>query len=345
MERVMTKVIESRFHPSTPAAFILARVFRYNPRPYHNPISVCRLLYLRKVMVQSLIEKARRKVRVKLWLCAALALFSCACAATPPPDASSPRPNEPRYPVSMVESTDRQQAALAGWEKLTNEQGIARPPAPELQPVTASLRSLPALPMPLYLPKVGDNTAQSKQQLGDDATTESLRRFINDNARLFGVDPQQLSLILLTDAADGTRKAKYQQRPFRYPIRGGFGELEISFTADRRILQITSTCIPEIEQLQRAGAGIRPKLSADEVARRMIGRSFTYTAAAGNTETRSIETSDVVTVHELVVYPVLRPGQDALDFHLAWEVLVGREQKRAVYVDAITDEIIAATPV
>jgi hypothetical protein len=296
-------------------------------------------------MAQSLIWKARRKFQVTRWLCAALALFFCACAATPPPDAGSPRANEPRYPVSMVESADRQQAALANWQRLTNEQGVARAPAPELQPVTASLRSLPTLPTSLYLPKVGDNSTQTKQQLGDDATTESLRRFINENARLFGVDPQQLSLVLLTDAADGTKKAKYQQRPFRYPLRGGFGELEISFTADRRILQIRSTCIPEIEQLQRAGAGIRPKFSADEVARRMIGRSFTYTAA-GNNETRSIEASNVVTVHELVVYPILRPGQGGvLDFHLAWEVLVGQEQKRAVYVDAITDEIIAATPV
>jgi hypothetical protein len=297
-------------------------------------------------MAQSFNGKARRKLQVTRWLYCALALLYCACASTPPPDASGPRPNEPRYPVAMVENADRQQATLAGWKKLTGDQGIANPPAPELQPVTASLRSLPALSTPLYLPKVGDNSAQAKQQLGDDATTESLRRFVNDNARLFGVDPQQLSLVLLTDAADGTRKAKYQQRPFRYPLRGGFGELEITFTADRRILQITSTCIPEIEQLQRAGAGIRPKYSADEVAKRMTGRTYSYADVAGTTQTASIEASDVVTVHELVVYPMLRDGQqDVLDFHLAWEVIVGRDQKRAIYLDAITDEIIAVAPV
>lgn len=297
-------------------------------------------------MAQAYIRKARRGLPPKLWLCMALALFSCACAATPPPDATGPRPVEPRYPVTLVENADRQQATLAAWKKLTDEQGLTGVPAPELQPVTASVRSLPALPnAPLFLPKVGDPSPQAKQDW-DDATTESLRRFINDNARLFGAEPQQLSLVLLTDAADGTKKAKYQQRPFRYPLRNGFGELEISFTNDRRILQITSTCIPDVEQLRLAGTGIRPRYSADEVARRMVGRTFTYTDAAGNAQPYTVQANDVVTVRELVIYPMFRPGQaTVLDFHLAWEVLVGSEQKRAVYLDAITDEIIAVAAV
>lgn len=297
-------------------------------------------------MAQAFIKKARRGLPLKLWLCAALALLCCACAATPPPDVTGPRPVGPRYPVTLAESADRQQATLAAWGKLTAEQGITGAPAPELQPVTAAVRSLPALPnTPLYLPKVGDPSPQAKQAW-DDATTESLRRFINDNSRLFGAEPQQLSLVLLTDAADGTKKAKYQQRPFRYPLRNGFGELEISFTNDRRLLQITSTCIPEVEQLRLAGTGNRPRYSADEVARRMVGRTFTYTDAAGDAQTDAVQTGDVVTVRELVIYPMFRPGQaSVLDFHLAWEVLVGREQKRAVYLDAITDEVIAVAAV
>ena len=297
-------------------------------------------------MALEFINKARHVLQPKLWLCAALALLYCACAATPPPDPTGPRPGEPRYPVTLTENADRQQATLAAWGRLTNEQGITNAPAPELQPVTASVRSLPALPnTPLYLPKVGDTSPQATQAW-DDATTESLRRFINDNARLFGAEAQQLSLVLLTDAADGTKKARYQQRPFRFPLRNGFGELEISFTNDRRILQITSTCIPEVEQLRLAGTGIRARYSSDEVARRMVGRTFTYTDAAGNAQNYAVQAGEAVTVRELVVYPMFRPGQaSVLDFHLAWEVLVGREQKRAVYVDAITDEIIAVAAV
>lgn len=282
----------------------------------------------------------------RLCSCIALTVFLSACAATPPPDATGPRPDEPPYPVTMTESADRRQATLAAWEKLTGEQGVANAPAPELQPVTASVRSLPAQTnTQLYLPKVGDSAAQSKQGW-EDATTESLRRFIESNSRLFGADPQQLSLVLLTDAADGTKKAKYQQRPFRYPLRNGFGEVEISFTSDRRILQITSTGIPEIEQLQRAGAGIRPKLSADEIAQQIAGRTFNYTDSTGNPQSLTIQAGDTITSRELVIYPLLSPGQTgSLEFHLAWEVTVTSAPKRAIYVDAVTGEIIAVVPV
>ncbi|HEY0404419.1 MAG TPA: hypothetical protein VGC89_01745 [Pyrinomonadaceae bacterium] len=297
-------------------------------------------------MAQTFNRKVFRKRRWRLRLCAALALLCGACAATPPPDPSGPRPGEPPYPVSLTESSERRQATLTAWERLLAEQGVNDAPAPELQPVTAAVRSLPALSgAPLFLPKVGDPASQDKQGW-EEATTESLRRFINANSRLFGAEPQQLSLVLLTDAADGTKRARYQQRPFRYPLANGFGELEISFTNDRRILAINSTCIPEIEQLQRAGAGIRPRLSSDEVARRMQGRAFTYTDTASNRQSYTIQPNDSVIVRQLVVYPMLRSDQPAaLDFHLAWEVFVNREPKRVVYLDAITDEIIAVAPV
>jgi hypothetical protein len=297
-------------------------------------------------MAQTFIWKVFRGRQLRLWLLAALSLWCGACAATPPPDASGPRSGEPPYPVKLVENPERRQATLAAWERLTAEQGTAATTvAPELQPVTATIRSLNARSnATLFLPKVGDPASQDKQAQ-DEATTESLRRFINSNARLFGAEPQQLSLVLLTDAADGTKKAKYQQRPFRYPLANGFGALEISFTNDRRILEINSTCIPEIEQLQRAGAGIRPRLSSDEVARRMQGRAFTYTDSAGNPLSYTIQPNDSVNVRQLVIYPVLRSDQPAvLDFHLAWEILVNREPQRVVYLDAITDDILAVTP-
>jgi hypothetical protein len=299
-----------------------------------------------KIMAQTFVKKALRGFSLYGWLYTALALFFCACAATPPPDASGPRPGEPPYPVALVESAERQQATLTAWKSLTTEQGISNAPAPELQPATASVESLPPLSTPLYLPKVGEVSTSPPQQAWEDATTESLRRFIDSNTRLLGAESQQLSLVLLTDAADGTKKARYQQRPFRYPLRNGFGQLEISFTNDRRILQITSTCIPEIEQLQRAGAGVRPRYSSDEVARRMIGRTFNCTETNGAApQSYTIQAGDAVTVHELVVYPILQSGPTArLDFHLAWEVLVGRTPTRAVYVDAVTDEIIAVKP-
>ncbi|MDX6696570.1 MAG: hypothetical protein QOF02_4173 [Blastocatellia bacterium] len=297
-------------------------------------------------MAQTFKEKVFRGRRARLWLCVALSVLCAACAATPPPDASGPRPGEPPYPIKLADNPERRQSTLASWERLLAEQGINAAAAPELQPVTAAVRSLPANSnLTLFLPKVGDAASQDKQAW-EEATTESLRRFINSNARLFGAEPQQLSLVLLTDAADGTKKARYQQRPFRYPLANGFGQLEISFTNDRRILDINSTCIPEIEQLQRAGAGIRPRYSSDEVASRMQGRAITYTDNAGAAQSYTIQTNDSVTVHQLVIYPILNSDQPAvLDFHLAWEVFVNREPKRVVYLDAITDEILAVAPV
>jgi hypothetical protein len=297
-------------------------------------------------MAQAFIKRARRRLPLKLRLCAALALLAGGCAATPPPSATGPRPGEPPYPVLLTENADRRQTALSAWEKLLGEQGAAGAPQPELQPVTAAVRSLPAISTPtLYLPKVGDDKPQAKE-LTDDATTESLRRFINSNARLLGTEPQQLSLVLLTDAADGTRKARYEQRPFRYPLANGFGKLEISFTTDRRILQINSTCIPEIEQLQRAGAGTRSRYSSDEVAGRMLNRTFTYTDEAGHQQSYTVQAGDAVAVRQLVIYPRYRPDQpDVLEFHLAWEIALARLPNRAVYLDAVTDEVIALNPV
>lgn len=299
--------------------------------------------------------RAQRRLPLRLRLCAAaaVAIFCCGCAATPPPDAAGPRPGEPPYPVLLTENAERRQATLAAWGKLIGEQGVAGAAAPELQPVTTSVRSLPAVNTPsLYLPKVGDDKPQAAdlsdeaKDLANDATTESLRRFINSNARLLGAEPQQLSLVLLTDAADGTRTARYEQRPFRYPIANGFGKLEISFTADRRILQIHSTCIPEIEQLQRAGAGTRPRYSSDEVATRMLSRTLTYTDAAGLQQTYTVPAGDSVAVRQLVIYPTYRPGQsDVLEFHLAWEITLKGLPNRAVYLDAVTDEVIAVDPV
>ncbi|MGB7923604.1 MAG: hypothetical protein WCF57_10200, partial [Pyrinomonadaceae bacterium] len=226
------------------------------------------------------------------------------------------------------------------WTTLTHDQGIMDAPAPELQPVTATVRSLPALPVPLYLPKVGEGTPMTEEE-----TRESLRRFIAAASELIGAEPRQLSLTLRTDLADGTKKAEYRQRPFqRYPLRGSYGMLEISFSPDRRILQVTSTCIPEVDQLQRAGTGIRPVVTAEQLRERLIGQTVSYTDATGQPQTRTLDKADEITVRELVVYPRPRASvAPALEFHLAWETLAGSAPGLIVYLDAITGEIIGAT--
>ncbi|MDT4898559.1 MAG: hypothetical protein QOH25_3636 [Acidobacteriota bacterium] len=267
-----------------------------------------------------------------------LALGLSACAASPSPNATGPRPNEPPYPILLTETAERREAALIAWAKFTSEQGITNAPAPELQPVTATIRSLPTFTgTPLYLPKVGDTVPMSEEN-----TRESLRRFITSAIPLLGARQQQLSLVQRIDAADGTKKALYEQRPFRYPLRGGYGKLEITFAPDRHVLQLTSTCIIDTEQLQRAGAGTRPKWDAEKVGAQIAGRTFTYKDSAGNTQTLTIAQGEKVTVRELVIYPLPRLSNPAiLEFHLAWEIIVERvPDSFNIYLDAVTDEII-----
>lgn len=277
--------------------------------------------------------------RSRVAACALLAFLLSACATTPPPDAAGPRPNEPPYPVLMVETQSRRAGAFQAWAKFTSEQGITNAPAPELQPVTATLRALPALSgTVLYLPKVGDTSPMSEEN-----TRESLRRFITSVSPLLGAQPVHLSLIQRIDAADGTQKAIYEQRPFRYPLRGGYGIVEITFTPDRRVLQITSTAIPEIEQLQRAGAGTRPKWTAEELPTQLAGKTFTYRDAAGTQQTLTINQAEDIVVRELVVYPRPRATDPTvLEFHLAWEIsLKSDPAQNALYLDAVTNELLA----
>jgi hypothetical protein len=292
-------------------------------------------------MVHHMKEKARRGELLRVALCFLLAMGLSACAATPPPNAAGPRPNEPPYPVLMTETADRREATLTAWTKFTSEQGMTNAPVPELQPVTATIRSLPTFTgTNLLLPKVGDDVPMNEEN-----TRESLRRLITSASPLLGAQQQQLSLVQRVDAADGTKRALYEQRPFRYPIRGGYGKLEITFTPDRRVLQINSTCIPEIETLQRAGAGTRTKWDAEKVAAQTVGRTFTYRDSNGNPQTLTVAKDEELIVRELVIYPVPRLSDPSiLEFHLAWEITVKRVPDSInIYLDAVSDEIIAVS--
>jgi hypothetical protein len=244
--------------------------------------------------------------------------------------------------VLLTETTDRREAALIAWTKFTTEQGITNAPAPELQPVTATIRSLPAFTgTPLYLPKVGDTLPMSEEN-----TRESLRRFIASASSIIGATSQQLSLVQRVDAADGTQRALYEQRPFRYPLRNGYGKLEITFSPDRRVLQINSTCITDIEQLQRAGAGTRPHFDAEKVGAQMTDRTFTYKDATGNSHTLTITKGEEIIVRELVIYPIPRASDPAIiEFHLAWEMTLKRSSgSLTIYLDAVTDELLTVGP-
>ena len=283
--------------------------------------------------------------RLRLVALAAAASLAAACAGMNAPDPGAPRANEPAYPLTIAAGEERREAALAVWTTFMREQGVADAPAPELQPATATVRALPALTAPLRLPQVGD--AEAEPETAEEAVREALRRFIVAAQPLVGIqDQRRLSLIEIAGGPNGMRTARYRQRPFLYPVRGGYGHIEIVFAPDRRIVSLSSTALPETERLARLLATLRPNLTATQAVARLAGRAFTYTDAAGREQTRTVaatEATEAAVARELVVYPLLR-AEDAtvLNIHLAWEISVGPDA--LVYVDALSGEIIAAAP-
>ena len=284
---------------------------------------------------------------LRLALCVSVVIAAGACAASRDPDPSRPRANEPPYPVILAPNAERREQALAGWAAMARDNNVPNVPPPELQPVTATISGLPATETPLRLPlvEIRDDDGQLRANSEEESRRESLRRFITSASALLGVAPPNLSLVARTDEANGTRRARYQQQPFPYPLRAGFGVLDIAFTDDRRVLSLTSTAIPDTERLARALALVRPQqLTADQAVERVRGRAFTLSGASAPPQTYTVAPGDTVTPRELVIYPV-RPASDAgaLELRVAWELAVGAgATPYLVYLDAIRGEIIGA---
>lgn len=278
----------------------------------------------------------------RLILSASLALIHAACAAgSRDPEVTRPRADALPYPVVLAASDERRAGAAANWVALAGAQDP--PPPPELQPVTSTVRALPAdAPATLRLPLV--ELGEGDVADAEEATRESLRRFIAAARDLLGVDPEDLSLVETQTEAGGLRRARYLQKPFPHPLRNGFGVVEIRFAPDRRVLSLASTAVPDTERLAGALAALRPNLiPAADIIARLAGRSFNY-PAQNATQTFTLAAGDAVDVRELVVFPALRPADAAaLEIRLAWEAIVGRGGTNLlVHIDAVTGETISA---
>lgn len=260
------------------------------------------------------------------------------CAAFQPTNANGPTANLPPYPILPVDMNGRLEEASVAWYQLSQNNGVPGKTEAILNPYTATLDSLPAtLPAPIYLPKVGSPTNPT-----EDDTRESLRRFIVEWQRLIGADPNQLSLVERTDDPSGVKLARYEQRPFRYPLRGGFGNLTIRFRSNGQIVSLSSNCIPNTDRLQAALNNLSPKVTSDQAVADIKTKSLTYTDAKGQQQTLSLPANTTVEARQLVVYA--QPSNDpvnGLQIRLAWEVEVTSGPVTRVYLDAISDEIIA----
>jgi hypothetical protein len=276
-----------------------------------------------------------RKSTSVILLAALLAVSSC--AALQPPSATGPKGAE-LYPILLTEDIHRKEGVVAALTRLEQSSGISEATEPMLQPVTGTILKLPAnASSALYLPKVGSSAVMNEEE-----TREALRRFISTWQELIGSDPAKLSLVDVTDQPDGSKLANYQQRPFRYPIRGNFGKLQIRFTNDRRLLDLTSTCIPDAERIQSAlsALGLRPK--AEDAVKQLRAKGLTYSDASGNRTSFTFTATSEINPRTLTIYVLpAKNSSEALEFHLAWEMELTNAPVKLVYIDAVSGEVIA----
>jgi hypothetical protein len=266
-----------------------------------------------------------------------VALAMGACAALQPIDASGPRSNAPAYPIGLADPAARLEEASVAWYTMSQHYGLANKTNANLNPYTGTLEGLPANAGTITLPSVGTEPVQTEEQ-----TRESLRRFIAEWRPLIGADPNQLSLVERTDEANGIKVARYEQRPFRYPLRGGFGNLLIRFRPDRQVVSISSNCIPNADRLQSALNGLTPKIKADEAIEHVRKQPFTAPDASGRQQTFTIPSNAALAARQLVVYA--RPSAEqasGLQLYLSWEVEVTNGPIKMVYLDALSDQVIA----
>lgn len=265
------------------------------------------------------------------------ALLVSSCAPLQPVNPGGPRSSEATYPIRISADNQRREIANAALGRLNQPPNATA--TSRLNAATSTIENLALDPSrPLYLPKLGIEPVMNEEE-----TRESLRRFIREWHDLIGADPEKLSLIERVDQPDGTKTATYEHRPFRYPIRGRYGKLDIRFTNDRRVLNLSSTCIPDAERIQTALSAITVHVQAPDVVTRLRSTPVTYKNETGTDVTFSIPSASEINVKELVTYILpSKENPEALEFHVAWEVEVTGTQVRRLYIDAVNGDPIAA---
>jgi hypothetical protein len=277
-----------------------------------------------------------RKCATRIVL-AGFSIVMSACAALQPPDVNGPRANLPPYPIVANEPA-RLESAQVSWQQVSQRYALTPNTAVELQPLTGTIRNLPPnLGTSVFLPKVGVEATQSEEEV-----RESLRRFIADWRDLIGADPAQLSLADRTDDASGVRTARYRQRPFRNPLRGDFGNLLIRFQSDRRVVEVTSTCLPNTDRLQAALANLTPTLTPEIAVSQLKQGPINLPASAGQTTSITLPANAIVEVRQLVDYALNSQNSQTVELRIAWEIDVTNGPIKRIYLDAISGQILAA---
>jgi len=81
---------------------------------------------------------------------------------------------------------------------------------------------------------------------------------------------------------------------------------------------------------------LKPSVEPDLAAKKIVGRTFSYTDIAGRVQRTQIGAPAEVSAKRLVILPIEKG--DAVEVRLAWEVTAGKSLSWTVYIDAVTGE-------
>lgn len=251
-----------------------------------------------------------------------LAVLTSGCSESP----RVPDTTKQDYPVLIRDSPDQRAKAEREWRKLLDFYKAPQTPA-DLYPIIYTPRSLLGVSGGIKI--AGDASLQD-----DLARREAMKGFIERWRELLAADPPSLSLVSVDESA-GMHRFTYRQASYPFAIAGGYGELVAVMSSDGRLVQLDDTLIPVVD------VPVKPTADREAAAKRLVGRSFTYSDIAGREQQVTITALDEIAVKRLVVLPIEK--RDGLELRVAWEIQAGRSLVWNVYVDAMTgDELKVA---
>jgi len=258
-------------------------------------------------------------ILIRLTFFIAVAIFMVGC------DASPKVPNTPQknYPAIIKDSTDRRAKAEREWRRLLEAYEVPQTP-PDLYPVIYTPRSLLGV-------TGGIKIMAAKPEPGSEtiALREAVKGFIDRWRDLLGADLASISLVG-GDQSGSIQRFTYRQANYSFQVAGNYGEMVAVVSADGRLMQIDDRFIPTVE------LPARPQVEREVAARRVVGRTFTYTDIAGREQRAQVSNPAEVSVKQVVVLPIEKG--DGIEVHLAWEIVAGSSLSWTVYIDAINGE-------
>ncbi|MCP9495095.1 MAG: hypothetical protein MSG64_11665 [Pyrinomonadaceae bacterium MAG19_C2-C3] len=258
--------------------------------------------------------------RVVLLLGVCVVCVCAACASSRAPETGAPRDATAVVtPITLEFPADQATQTRQAFAALLRAQGIADSVTqPTLTPITNTIAALPALIGNVRLPRVSPD---DESVTDAEAEREALRRFVITNATLLGIDPTRVSLVEIVTQPDGQRRAVYEQKPFLFPLSGGYGILRITFMTNGTVTQLSSTALPQAAQVApQIVLAARNLITADQARERFAALTSRPSAS--------------LTPRGIVVLPVPRLGTTnvaALELRLAWAIETGGQ---IFYLDA-----------